>query len=119
MDRRIQVVVSELEAQISSPRNLSEIARNVNLSSSRLRHLFKSETGQTPAQYLKELRMERAETLMRTTFLSVKEVVNRAGLLNSSSFVREFKRIYGLPPTAYRRSVLHDSKASSKRHKKR
>ncbi len=115
MDRRIALVISQLQARISSPLNLIEIARDVNLSSSRLRHLFKNETGQTPAQYLKQLRMQRSEILLRTTFLSIKEIVNKVGFMNSSSFVREFRRIYGLSPTAYRRLVTHESSTASKR----
>ncbi|HEY6119536.1 MAG TPA: helix-turn-helix domain-containing protein [Pyrinomonadaceae bacterium] len=110
MDRRIQVVVSQLQSRISSPLKLTELARQVNLSSSRLRHLFKNEIGQTPAQYLKQLRMQRAEVLLRTTFLSIKEIVNKVGFMNTSSFVREFRRIYKLSPTAYRRSVTHESR---------
>ena len=51
----------------------------MNLSGSRLRHLFKAEMDQTPAQYLKAIRMREAAMLLRTTFLSVKEIMNRVG----------------------------------------
>src|SRR5262249_45326446 len=102
MDRRIQLTITLLEECVSAPPTAGELARAVNLSASRLRHIFKTETGKTPAQYLKNLRMLKAELLLRTTFLSVKEIINRVGLTNSSNFVREFKKIYGVPPTKYR-----------------
>lgn len=81
-----------------------ELAKIVNLSPSRLRHLFKTETGRTPAQYLKHLRLQKAELLLSTTFLTVKEIVNRVGLNTGSHFVREFKKVYGVTPTTYRSS---------------
>ncbi len=105
MDRRIEVVVSNLESRISKPWEIGELARMVNLSGSRLRHLFKQETGKTPAQYLKHLRLERAELLLRTTFLTVKEITNEVGLSTGSHFVREFKKVYGTAPIAYRSSL--------------
>jgi transcriptional regulator GlxA family with amidase domain len=105
MDRRIEAVVSNLESRISKSWEIGELAHLVNLSGSRLRHLFKQETGKTPAQYLKHLRLERAALLLRTTFLTVKEITNEVGLGTGSHFVREFKRVYGAAPTVYRSSV--------------
>jgi AraC-like DNA-binding protein len=105
MDRRIEVVVSKMESQISKSWEMEKLAQLVNLSSSRLRHLFKTETGKTPMQYLRDLRLQKAELLLRTTFLTVKEVANRVGLTTGSNFVREFKKAYGLSPTMYRSSA--------------
>jgi AraC-like DNA-binding protein len=61
--------------------------------------------GQTPAQYLRSIRMREAEKLLRTTFLSVKEIMNRVGLSNESHFVHEFKKTYNLAPSKYRASL--------------
>lgn len=46
--------------------------------------------------------MQEAEHLLRTTFLSVKEITHRAGFSNESYFSREFRRTHGLPPGKYR-----------------
>jgi transcriptional regulator GlxA family with amidase domain len=105
MDRRIELVIAEMEAQISRPWTTRELAALVNLSESRLRHFFKQETGSTPAQFLRASRIRKAEVLLRTTFLSIKEICSLVGLNTGSHLVREFKRIYGKTPTAYRHSV--------------
>jgi AraC family transcriptional regulator of arabinose operon len=106
MDRRIQIIVALMESRISASPDMLGIASQVNLSPSRLRHLFKKETGKTPAQFLKSLRLRQAALLLSTTFLSVKEISNRVGIPNTSHFVREFKKVYGVAPTTYRNRLV-------------
>jgi transcriptional regulator GlxA family with amidase domain len=79
---------------------LSEAARAVHLSVSHLSHLFKEETGTSPARYLKQLRMERARELLESTFLGVEEVATQVGS-GVSHFVRDFERAYGITPARY------------------
>ena len=49
--------------------------------------------------------MREAEKLLRTTFLSVKEIMNCVGLSNESHFVHEFKKTYKLAPSKYRATL--------------
>jgi AraC family transcriptional regulator of arabinose operon len=102
MDPRIQIVSSIVEDHLGGTLKVAELAQSVNLSSSRLRHLFKAETGQTVAQYLKDMRLEKARVLLRSTLLTVKEVMHRVGVANDSHFARDFKESCGLSPTQYR-----------------
>src|SRR5437667_7892049 len=57
----------------------SELARAVNLSTSRLQHLFKTQAGISIDDYSMDLRLQRAEELVRTTFRSFKEIGRRSG----------------------------------------
>lgn len=109
MDRRIELLIAKMESDTAAAWNVTNLAALVNLSPSRLRHLFKEEIGTTPANYLKNLRLRRAEFLLSTTFLSVKEIVTQVGLGSGSHFVREFKRIRGTSPTNYRRARMTQS----------
>ena len=84
--------------------SLAETAHAVNLSASRLRHLFKDEIGLTPAQYVRALRKEEARRLLETTFLRVKEIALIVGMSDSSHLVREFKKDCALTPAQYRAS---------------
>ncbi len=59
----------------------------------------------TAAQYLKSLRMQRAKHLIDSTFLNTKEIMQRVGMKDESHFVREFKKIYGLPPGTYKQRL--------------
>lgn len=102
MDQRVQIVRSAIEKDCRRAWTITSLAKLVNLSPSRLRHLFKSETGITPNQFIKEMRLSEAEKLLRTTFLRVKEIMNRVGFLDESHFGHEFKKTYGVSPSKYR-----------------
>jgi len=82
---------------------VGQMAASVNLSYSRLEHLFKAETGMTPVSYLKKLRIERARTLLETTFLTNQQIIIKVGMYDESHFVKDFKKAYGLQPSQYRK----------------
>ncbi len=92
-----------MEGSLHRDLSLEEMAQAVNLSDSRLRHIFKAETGLSFAQYRKSLRMRRAKELIDTTFLSMKQIRSRVGAGDRSHFARDFKKINGLTPADYRR----------------
>lgn len=93
---------------------LDEASSIANISSSRLRHIFKQEMGISPVQYLRRLRMCKAKELLETTYLNIKQIMIRVGVNDESHFVRDFKKVYGLSPTQYRaRFVGNDSDKDS------
>jgi AraC family transcriptional regulator of arabinose operon len=105
MDRRVKLAIAEIDNDLARAWDVVQLAELVNLSPSRFRHLFKEEMDHSVSQYLRERRLERAEYLLRTTFLSIKEVTTRAGLSSTSHFVHYFKQKYGVTPSAYRKTI--------------
>ncbi|MCM3869882.1 MAG: helix-turn-helix domain-containing protein [Pyrinomonadaceae bacterium] len=103
MDQRVLTVIALMKEDPKQALPLSRLAQSVNLSPTRLWYLFKAETGSPPARYLRTLRMEGATALLVDTFLSVKEIIAQVGFSDGSHFVRDFKRIYGVTPTEYRK----------------
>lgn len=116
MDRRIELVIARIKSEPAVAWSTPTLATLVNLSPSRFRHLFKQETGKGPAQYLKEYRVRKAEKMLRTTFLTVKQVLKHVGIGSNAHFVHDFRKMYGVTPTAYRRTVARKRR---KRRKKR
>jgi transcriptional regulator GlxA family with amidase domain len=113
MDPRVQVVIKLMTEDLRREFASGELARAVNVSPSRLRHLFKRETGTSITRYLKARRMAKAKEVLETTFLNVNEVMQRVGVKDKSHFSRDFKKYYGLPPLKYRNKHLTKSKALS------
>ncbi len=102
MDQRVQKAIRLMQEDLRRKFIPGEIAASVNLSRAHLRYLFKAETGMSPAQYLRSLRMQEAGRLLKTTFLGVKEVMYRIGVSDESHFTRDFKKVYGSSPAQYR-----------------
>lgn len=106
MDHRVETVIALMKAEPRRRLRLTNMAQTVNLSTARLCYLFKTETGTSPARYLRQLRMHEAATLLEETFLSVKEIMARVGFTDESHFVRDFKRFKGMTPTQYRKQCI-------------
>ena len=107
MDTRVNVVISYLADNLHRELDPDSLGRLVNLSSSRLRHLFKAQTGLSFASYVRLLRMQKAKEMLENSFLNVKQIMFTVGVKDESHFVRDFKQRYGLSPTKYRESWFH------------
>jgi AraC family transcriptional regulator of arabinose operon len=104
MEYRVQKLISLIRDDPSKQLTLDKMARAVNMSGSRLRHLFKDEVGTTPTQYLKDLRMRMARELLENTSLHLKQVMMNVGVNDESHFIRDFKKAFGMTPKQCRSS---------------
>jgi transcriptional regulator GlxA family with amidase domain len=112
MDPRVQKTLSIIELEYKQENLIETLSKTFNLSSSRLRHLFKLETGIPISKYIHKLRLKRSKLLLETTFLSVKEIAFDVGIRDYSHFVRDFEKEFGLSPTKYRYNY-HQRKSES------
>lgn len=99
---RISEILKIIESQ--SPHKISELALEVNLSESRLQHLFKQETGVRLGRLLTEQRLRKAAELLVSTQLRIKEIAAAAGYEHASSFSRAFEQRFAQSPLVYRRN---------------
>lgn len=83
--------------------SLDQIAKNMYLSTFYLSKIFKAETGDTPINYLIELRMEKARDLMESSpDLSIQTVASMVGYEDAYHFSKLFKKHFGTAPSKYR-----------------
>jgi transcriptional regulator GlxA family with amidase domain len=101
MDLRVQAAIAFMNANLDRRYTCIDIARAVRLSPTHLRELFKSEMGTSMSHYRRELQLQRAEHLLGTTFLSVKEIADCVGIDGVSHFIRSFRKAYGITPARY------------------
>jgi AraC-like DNA-binding protein len=102
MDPRIAWAVDYMRTHLAAPVAVADLAARVNLSPSRFAHLFRREVGTAPGTFLRAVRMARARLLLERTFLSVKEVMTLVGCNDPSHFSRDFRRVHGQAPRAWR-----------------
>jgi AraC family transcriptional regulator of arabinose operon len=100
-DFRIQNVLRAIKSDPSV--RISDLARLVNLSRSRLAHLFKAQVGLSLNFYLADERLGRASNLLRETEMRVKEITYSVGYSQETSFNRAFKNRFGHSPLTHRR----------------
>lgn len=83
--------------------SLDHIAANMYLSTFYISKIFKSETGDTPINYLIQLRMEKAKELLRKyPSASIQEIADEVGYSDTYHFSKLFKKYCGLSPSRYR-----------------
>ena len=82
---------------------VEQLAAKLYLSPGYLSMVFKKEAGENIKQYIRNVRMEKAEELLVSTQMSVREVGERTGFKNMSYFSKCFRQQYGESPESYRR----------------
>ena len=87
---------------LEGPLDIKELMRELPMSYSKFRKLFKEATGEAPNQYHLNLRLDKARELLSTTNLNVSEVAYSLGFDSVFYFSKLFKSKNGLSPKSYR-----------------
>jgi transcriptional regulator GlxA family with amidase domain len=95
-----------LESHISHSIPIASLADRCGLSERTFYRRFVSTTGRTPAQFIQNMRLDRARTLLATD-LSLKIIARRTGMGSPARLSLAFKRKFGLSPSTFRK--LHHS----------
>lgn len=85
--------------------SLRDISDHVHLSQNYLCNMFKAECGETIMNMLTRIRLAAACELLSDEKLLIKEVASKVGYNNVQSFIRFFKKAYGMTPDKYRSSL--------------
>ncbi|WP_026922243.1 AraC family transcriptional regulator [Glycomyces arizonensis] len=100
--------VEHLRATAPRHTAVTALASMVGLSTSQLSALFRRRLGVSPLKYQTQLRMARARELLDGTKLPVAAVARAAGYDDPMYFSRQFARVHGMAPTAYRSRSPHE-----------
>ena len=85
----------------AEPLDLDALAAAAGVSKYHFLRCFTATYGRTPALYLAERRIERAQDLLRATNLTVTEVCMLVGYTSLGSFSSRFRELVGVSPSAY------------------
>lgn len=100
LDSRIRKLIEHIKDKnrIEYPDSIAELAAQVHLSASRLRHLFQGELGISIQRYLLWQRLGRAIELA-TKGASLTQSAHEAGFADSAHLSRSFRSIFGISPS--------------------
>jgi AraC-like DNA-binding protein len=87
---------------------LDELSKRFFISKSKLSHEFKKEFGIAPIDYLVNVRLEKAETLLAKTDKPIVDVAFECGFTSSNYFSDHFKKKYGIAPSQYRKNMQNE-----------
>lgn len=87
-----------------TPQSIKNFAREMGYSRSYLTRKLSHQWMQSPGKVLRDVRLDDAARLLRTTQLNVSEVAMKVGYTSSAGFSRAFARKFDQTPLAYRRS---------------
>ena len=85
--------------------SIQTLAQIERLSVSRYNTVFRDLLGTSPVKYITELRMNKAKYLLDSTTLTISQIANMCGYLDSHYFHRVFKTSVGTTPKNWRCSV--------------
>lgn len=85
--------------------SLPQVAERFGMSVRTFNRRFKAALGQTPLDYLQEIRVSTARDLLKTSNLSIAEIADKVGYQDTGHFTSLFKKHFSTTPTAYRQTV--------------
>jgi len=86
------------------PLSVDDLARAAGLSRAHFSREFRRAFGESPHAYLLSRRLERAAALLRQTDRPIAAICFAIGLRSVGSFTTTFTRVYGMSPSAYRKT---------------
>ena len=101
-DERLKRVIDYIHSHITEDIDIDELANEACITKAYLIRLFKREIGTSPLQYINNKKVERAQLLLYTSAMPVKEVAYALGFSDHSYFIRMFRKTSGLTPQEYR-----------------
>jgi two-component system, response regulator YesN len=102
-DLKLRMAIHLIHEQYTQPDfSLSKLARQLGISDRHLTRLFKINSCICYREYLRKLRLAKAEKLLQSTSLTIKEVAAAVGYNHQSEFNHQFKSTYGICPGDYR-----------------
>ncbi|MHB9129555.1 MAG: helix-turn-helix domain-containing protein [Armatimonadota bacterium] len=100
---QIGEVISRMEREYMHSLTLQSLADTGSMSIRNLVRRFREGTSMAPIEYLIRLRIHHATALLRAGEDSITDIAAAVGMPDSNYFSRQFKRLIGLTPRAYRR----------------
>ncbi len=98
MKRVLQVI----EERMSNPDfNVSMLCEETGIGSKKMLRLIKQQTGMTPVNFIRQLRLKKTAVLLEQNRFTISEVMHMVGFSHPSYFAKSFTKEFGVSPKEY------------------
>ncbi|WP_300159493.1 AraC family transcriptional regulator [Solidesulfovibrio sp.] len=97
--RAVSRALRRIHADFKDELDVESLAREAHMGLSTFHHAFRAVTATTPLQYVKAVRLHKARALLAEPGATAAEAAQRVGYASASQFSREYKRLFGAPPS--------------------
>jgi AraC family L-rhamnose operon regulatory protein RhaS len=102
MNEEIKELINWLHTHYNEKITMDVVTKQFHTNKTTLNQKFKSVIGTTVMDYVSRLRMQIACSLLRKTYLTINEIMERAGYKDDAHFLRTFRKYGGCTPSEYR-----------------
>jgi signal transduction histidine kinase/ligand-binding sensor domain-containing protein/DNA-binding response OmpR family regulator len=101
-EKLLQEIVSYLEKNLTNSQlSVEGLSKEVGMSRSSLYSKLLELTGQSPVEYIRSFRLEKAVVLMEKSNMTIAEIAYQVGFTTPNYFARSFKAKYNILPSEY------------------
>lgn len=105
LNEKFAEVSEYISRHYQEPVAVEEIAQQMNMSYSYFASKFKEYYGQTCKQMIQNVRLQKAEDLLRFTEFDLSYISQETGFSDCSHLIRMFKERYGITPKQFRKNL--------------
>ncbi|UKS27064.1 AraC family transcriptional regulator [Paenibacillus sp. HWE-109] len=109
----VTAIIHFLEERLDSQISLTEISDKFHVAKTKLKDLFAKHTGKSIKEYFMRLKIDKAKVSIREDVHNFTEIAQRLGFSSVHYFSKAFKRVSGMSPSEYARSVKARSRIGS------
>lgn len=99
---QIEQAISYCRANLTRPIGVGDLARASGYSRFHFIRRFRRSEGVSPSEFIRNERMSVAARLLVETDRPIAAIAEKTGFASSNYFTKVFRRVYGMPPTAFR-----------------
>jgi AraC family transcriptional regulator len=103
--RPLRRVLERMQADLTANLDLATLAAESGYSRAHFLRTFRAATGQAPHRYLIELRLEKAQALVRRTSTPLIDIAAACGFSSHAHLTTAFRSRFGVSPSVYRRGL--------------
>lgn len=101
-EKQLAIITEAIEKNISDPKlNVSYLSQITSINQQQIYRLTKKFVGQSPIEYIRQIRLRQAAMLLKQRKFTISEVMYMVGFSSSSYFSKCFQVAYGVKPSQY------------------